>query len=138
MKLTIKKFCEYSNIDSKLIKAVVRQSGGWEAFQEKARDIYNHGIMGGYGGWIYYSETVNFYTKNRALIVSLAEKQAQEDGDTVSMVKGFCCLNDDYNHSEVAKTLYGRKKDIDTQIANALAWYACEEVARSFCDMMEG
>lgn len=48
MKKTIKQFCEYSSIDVGLIRAVIRQSGGWQSFQESAPDISNHGIAGGF------------------------------------------------------------------------------------------
>ena len=44
MQKTLKNFIEYSSINAELIRAVIRQSGGWETFQEIAPDIANYGI----------------------------------------------------------------------------------------------
>ena len=134
MKRTIKSFCEFSSINSNLIRAVIRQSGGWLAFQEMAQDIYNHGIAGGFPGWIYYNETCAFYAKNQSLIIDLIEQWANEINlSPIDFVAGFRCL-DAEDGQNVGKTLYGNKQQHDTIIANALAWFAAEEVARSFID----
>lgn len=134
MKKTIKAFCQYSNINSSLIKAVIHQSGGWGDFQEKALDIANHGIAGGFSGWIYYTETCEFYAKNQQLIVDMVEKQANEYGypSAQDMVKGF--QNLDATMLKIGYTLYGNKRKHDTYVANALAWYAAEEVARAYAE----
>ncbi len=134
MKKTIKSFCQYSNIDSNLTKAVIRQSGGWRDFQENALDIANHGISGGFCGWIYYNETCTFYAKNQKLIVDLAEKQAIEYdyASPQDMVKSFRHL--DATLSEIGLTLYGTKRQHDNHVANALVWWAAEEVARAYAD----
>lgn len=138
MKKTIKNFIEYSDIDAGLIRAVVRQSGGWLSFQEMAQDIYNHGIAGGFSGWIYYTETCQFYAKNQSSIVELVEYQSEEYDykSAQDMVKSFRSIN--ATLSEISYTLYGNKRQHDTQVANALAWCAAEEVARSFVDWSEG
>lgn len=137
MKKTMQNFIKNSSIAAKLIRAVVRQSGGWAAFQEMAPDITNHDIAGGFDGWIYYTETCNFYAKNQSLIIALAEQLADEYGyqSAQDMVKGFRCL--DATLSEIGYTLYGNRRQHDTQVANALAWFAAEEVARSFVDWTE-
>lgn len=137
MKKTMKNFIENSSINAKLIRAVIRQSGGWQSFQEIAQDICNHGIAGGFSGWIYYTETCNFYAKNQALIVGLVECQSYEFGykSAQDMVNTFRSL--DATLSEIGYTLYGTKRQHDTSIANALAWFAAEEVARSFVDWSE-
>ena len=137
MKKTIKNFIEYSSIDAKLIRAVIRQSGGWQSFQEMAQDIYNHGIAGGFGGWIYYTETCDFYAKNQALIVDLVEYQSKgfDYPSAQDMVKSFNSI--DATLSEIGYTLYGNKRQHDMQVANALTWFAAEEVARSFVDWSE-
>ena len=134
MKKTIKNFIEYSDIDAGLIRAVVRQSGGWLSFQEIAPDITSHGIAGGFGGWIYYTETREFYAKNQSVIVALVEQQATEYGiSPIDFVVSFRCLDAD-DEPNGGKTLYGNKRQHDTTIANALAWFAVEEVARSFVE----
>lgn len=137
MKKTIKNFTEYSSIDAKLIRAVVRQSGGWLSFQESAPDIAKHGISGGFSGWIYYTETCEFYAKNQEAIVALAEQWADDFNiSPISFVAGFRCLDAD-DEPNGGKTLYGNKRQHDTTIANALAWFAAEEVARAFVDWSE-
>ena len=137
MKKTIKQFCKNSNIDAGLIRAVVRQSGGWQSFQEMAPDITNHGINGGFSGWIYYTETCQFYAKNQGAIVALVERQYIEYGcSPIDLVSSFRCLDAD-DKQNVGKTIYGNKRQHDTQVANALAWFAAEEVARSFVEWSE-
>ena len=142
MKKTMQNFIKNSSIDAKLIRAVARQSGGWTSFQEMAPDIANHGIAnhgiaGGFSGWIYYKDTCQFYEKNQSTIVKLVEYQSDEFGyqSAQDMIKGFRCL--DATLSEIGYTLYGNKRQHDATIANALAWFAAEEVARSFVDWIE-
>ena len=138
MKKTLKNFIEYSSIDAGLIRAVIRQSGGWQSFQEIAPDIGKHGIAGGFSGWIYYTETCELYAKNQASIVKLVEYQSKEFDyhSAQDMVKSFRSL--DATLSEICYTLHGNKRQHDTQVANALAWFAAEEVARSFVDWSDG
>ena len=137
MKKTMQNFIKSSNIDAKLIRAVVRQSGGWVAFQEMAHDIVNHGIAGGFSGWIYYTETCQFYAKNQSTIVALVDEWADEcDISPISFVGGFNCI-DANDIQTIGKTLYGNKRQHDTQVANALAWFAAEEVACSLVNSME-
>lgn len=134
MKKTLKNFIENSGIDAKLIRAVIRQSGGWQSFQDMAPDISKHGISGGFGGWIYYTETCQFYAKNQSLIVELVEHQADEYGyqSAQDMVKSFRSC--DATLSEIGYTLYGNKRQHDTQVANALAWFAAEAVVSVYND----
>lgn len=134
MKKTLKNFIEYSSIDAGLIRAVVRQSGGWQSFQESAPDIRHYDINGGFSGWIYYNETCTFYAKNQSLIIELVERQADEYGyqSAQDMVKSFRSC--DATLSEIGYTLHGTKRQHDTQVANALAWYAAESVASAYND----
>lgn len=140
---TLKQFiAESQHIEPKLIRAVVNQLGGWEHFTECAPDITNHGIDGGFGGFIYYHETIAFFRKNRKEIVALAESQASEfDTDVIEMVRSFGCLSNkgvpDYPSSEIGKALYGNYNDELDFVYNALAWYAAEETARAYCDLLE-
>ena len=137
MKKTLKNFIENSSIDAKLIRAVIRQSGTWQSFQESAPDISNYGISGGFSGWIYYSDTCAFYAKNQNLIVGLVEYKSDEDDykSAQDMVKCFSFI--DATLSEIGYTLYGNKRQHDTQVANVLAWFAVEEVARAFVEWSE-
>lgn len=137
MKITLQKLIESTNIPEKLVRAVVRQMGGWESFTESAPDITNHGIDGGFHGFIYYSDTEPFAKRNRAEILRMASDQAESIGiGLVEMIKGFNCFrNSPPAESEIVEALAGKAQE--TQVPNALAWYAGEEVARAYCDALE-
>ena len=131
MKKTMANLISETNIPAGLVRAVVKQSGGWESFCESAPDIANHGIGGGFHGFIYYADTVKFTKANRANIAKLAEAQAADFGQGVlEMIQGFNCLGKEFGTGEIARCLYGRGDD--SQIMNALAWYAGEEVCREY------
>lgn len=121
-----------SGISSKLINAVIRQLGG----QESLEDIRNHGIDGGFAGFTYHSDTVSFFKRNRVEIVELLKTMAEEFGQSpMDLVASFRCLSpvDEETKESIARCIYGgRMTDDDTQVANALAWFAGEEVARAF------
>ena len=124
-----------TNIPETLVRAVVRQMGGWESFKERAPDITRHGISGGYHGFIYYSDTIPFTKRNRKAILEMATEQARQFGEgLVEMIKGFRCL-DGATETEIVEGLAGNTDQ--TQVPNALAWYAGEVVARAYCEMTE-
>ena len=144
---SIANLIESTNIPESLVRAVVRQMGGWESFKESATDITHHGISGGFHGFIYYSDTIRFTKRNRKAILEMATQQAKDFGSgrseefslriTVEMIMGFGCFRHSKpTESEIIEALAGGGQG--TQVPNALAWYAGEEVARAFCDMMEG
>lgn len=135
---TIKEFVEQSNIDASLIRATVRQVGGWEAFKELAQDVTNHGAAGGFVGFTYYTDTVAFSKRSKAAIVDRLSTIADELGENALLcLAGFNCLKD-YTVEEVADGLYNPRSDYRTAVYNALAWFVLEEVARSYCDMVDG
>ena len=123
-----------------LTRAVIRQLGGKEALI----DVNNHGAMGGFPKFTYYSDTVPFFEKHRKEILSVLEEDADDFGEEPdSIVMQFRCLNLSKSDREewrtyqgaVNRLLYGnRKVGWDKQkeilVANALAWYALESVAR--------
>lgn len=101
---------------------------------EYASDIANHGIDGGYSGFIYYSETHAFAMKNRKMIVELLEDQAFHLGEEVTaMVANFKVFRgspmDSDDRRDLYKYLGGDKPDQGT-ITNIMAWFAAEEAAR--------
>jgi hypothetical protein len=142
---TTKDVIANSNIPAKLIRAVVRQIVDKESFN----DICRGGRDGGFHGFIYTHDTVAFFKRNRAEIVDLVRSMADDMGeDSISFVAGFGCLR---GHGEsyvsprdrrtvelresIARCLFGgRLSDDNDAVANALAWFAGEEVARAFCD----
>ena len=142
--LTLKSFIKNSSIPATLIRAVVKNMGGWESFKESAQDVVDHGASCGFGNFIYYTDTVAFTAKNRKAIAELAAQQAADFGDSseIEMILGFNVIkkdNDDLTSSDIARALYGRLTDDDkkTTIYNVLAWYALEEVSRACCDLLE-
>ena len=139
--ISIKQMIENSNIPASLIRATIKQFGGFESFKENAPDVTNYGISGGFGGFIYYCDTCAFYAKQRKNIITVAQSLAEDIGENlIEMVNSFNCLRLDDGDSymqEIGETLYGNKSQHDTQVANALAWFAAEEVCRLYCDLCE-
>ena len=124
------------NIPESLIRAVVRQSGGWSDFKEMAEDVTNHGADCGFGGWTYYSDTVKFAKANRKAIAELSADMASEfDMGTLEMIQGFNCIGTEYSLDEIGRCLYGSGDE--TTILNGLAWFSLEEVARAYRDAVE-
>jgi hypothetical protein len=140
-KITLSKLIESTNIPEPLVRAVVRQIGGWRSFCESAPDIANHGIDGGFSGFIYYSDTEPFARRNREAIAKLAEEQASEFGTNVfEMIQGFGCFRNGSkpSESEIGQALYaGKGTEEGVGVLNALAWYAGEEVARAYANLLE-
>ena len=131
--MTLTKFAQTCSAGETLTRAVVRQIGGWEEFKERAQDICSHGADGGYSGFIYYSDTVKFYEDHKAEIYSLVHNTSQEFGDesAIAFVKNFACLKES-TEEEIGKTLYGG--EVDTFVANALAWFALESVSYDYAN----
>jgi hypothetical protein len=135
---TIKGFCSESGVPAAVVRAVVRQVGGWDSFREMAQDVANHGADGGFSGFIYHADTVKFAKANFESIYELASGMAQECGydSVVTMVAGFRCLKD-WDRAEIERALYLKNKgEAETAVYNALAWFALEEVSRSYADMV--
>ena len=125
---------------SKLQLAVIEQLGyseddtdesscEYEALKGTMSDIQNHGIDGGFSGFIYYADTLEFFDKNRSIILNELSELADELGESyVDMVKKFPCLNGDFDH-EVDSVLMNIDCEDDTTVKNALSWFAAEHVA---------
>ena len=125
-----------------LTNAVIEQLGFEELENEELRstlqDITNNGADGGFGGFIYYSETNQFARENMHLIMDQVKKLADAFGETpLEMISGFGSLKDDkIDPLEIASIIYERTSPesqadgTETVVLNALAWFALEEVAR--------
>lgn len=132
---TIKETIKDSNIPAKLIRSVYNTVGA-----DSLEYLAISGAASGFTGIIYHSDTVAFFKRNRKDIVRLVESMAEDMGEVpCDMVAGFNCLggqNKERKHEyypSIARCLYGgRITDADTAVANALCWFACEEVARAF------
>lgn len=141
MKPTLAKFIKSTNLPASLVRAVVRQMGGWDSFCESAPDINNHGINGGFHGFIYNRDTEAFAKRNRSAIAQVAESQAEECGISVKdMIQNFGCFRNGSkpSESEIGMALYaGKDAEDGLPVLNALAWYAGEEVSRAYCDVFD-
>jgi hypothetical protein len=126
-----------------LILAVVEQLGHTkedldnknEELFSTLGDIVNHGIDGGFTGFTYYTDTHEFFKRNRKDIVNLVRDIASDLSYTsIKLVSSFSCIKDSFEEEEleeqVALCLYDDLEDYDRLISNALAWFAAEEVAR--------
>lgn len=124
---------------NRLRAAVVKQLGGWPAFIEAAPDIADHGVDGGFHGFIYHSDTVEFAWKHRREIISQLLQAAEELGmDAAQLVVSFKCLNREYTANDIIRelTIPGRDK-LDAIVWNALAWYAAENTAWDYVCLLE-
>lgn len=132
---------ESTNIPASLVRAVVRQMGGWESFTEAAPDICRGGIDGGFNGFIYNRDTEPFAKRNREAIAQMASEQASDFGTgVIEMIRGFGCFRHGTKPTdeEIGSALYAGKDAKDGMpILNALAWYAGEEVSRAYCDAFD-
>lgn len=125
---------DYNNMKEAVIKQLNMSE---EDTKQTLKDVINGGAAGGFSGFIYHYETVKFAKDNIKAIYGYAKEQAQELGEDVyKMIQGFYCLKDmSPLISEIADTIHGHPDKatvtdgMDTQILNALAWYALEEVA---------
>lgn len=140
-KVTLNQLVESTNIPASLVRAVVRQMGGWESFTQNAPDICRGGIDGGFNGFIYNADTEPFARRNRAAIAEMASEQAKEFGTgVIEMIRGFGCFRNGTKPTdeEIGSALYAGKDAKDgLPVLNALAWYAGEEVSRAYCDLTE-
>ena len=119
-----------------LKRAVMRQFGDSESFYESVPDIANHGASGGVSGFIYYSDTVCFTTRNKNKIMHSLTDLSNDIGESiVSMLSHWQCLKG-MSQRDIMGGLYNPKAEDKDTVYNALAWYALEEVAN--CVYNEG
>ena len=120
-------------MNEKLMRAVKRQLGS--DWKDQFEDIYNHGIDGGFTGFIYYHDTVSFFKRNKVEIIELVKNYAAElDQSPIEFVKSFNCLKGLDWEEEIAQALYGKLSDDNYTVPNALAWFAAEEAAREYME----
>lgn len=122
------------NADFKtLISAVINRVG-----KDSVNDINNHGISGGYAGFIYYSDTVPFAHRHQKLIIQLLEQDADSFGEeVVTMVSNFGFFRNNKMDADDKRDLYRYLSGVkceETTIPNLMAWYAAETVCRWFED----
>ena len=85
------------------------------------KDISKHGCSGGFGGLIYYKETVRFHDEHEEEIWDLLHEYAEQEGlKLVDKIAQVC-------------------KDTGslTQLKNQLVWWAVEVRAHEICNERE-
>jgi len=149
-----------------LVTATVDQLGaGWgdegepggSNLVEILDDIYKHGMVRGFSGFTHYSETMEFYTKNRDEINEHLEHEGldydvnindslydldidltQDEMGAMSMVLGFNCAKNS-TADDVYFTMYEvMSSDEDYMVANCISWYVAESIAYEFNHIMTG
>ncbi len=100
--------------------------------RDSLQDVVRHGASGGFSGFTYYADTLAFYKAHKADILEMARQMADDMGeDMLAMVAGFNCLkNDKLTATEIGEALFSGRGDCVTNVRNAMAWFALEEVAR--------
>lgn len=126
-----------------LQQAVITQLGySWnnpcQDLVDTLEDIRNHGIDGGFSGFIYYTETSQFALEHGKEIWAAVKSLSDDLGEApLDLIQSFNCLNGLYDQDEILDTIWamknyeleGAEDQADTSILNALAWFAAEEVA---------
>lgn len=114
------------------VKRQLRADNVEEFFEDLENVTRSHcGAAAGFTGFIYYTETSDFWIKYRKKIMKLAEEEAEEfgDGSVMDMVKKFKVLENDWTDDEIGRALWGRFDQDLMYIYNAMAWYVLELMA---------
>jgi len=84
-------------------------------------DMVNHGVSGGFGGLIYYSETTQLYQQYKEEIWDMLYLDAESFGETILQM--------------IANFSGAKNVGSSDQLENLLVWYAAEKIAY---DLTEG
>jgi hypothetical protein len=141
---------ENSSWQSTTIRNVIQTlgytaAGGLSSLKGLSCQLVNcaeHGANAGFPGFIYYSETIEFFRKNRKDIVNNIEQTAAELGeDIIKMVQSFGLFHNSTppTSGEVGKALWDSAHQYDdlTSLYNVFAWYALEEVSNIWYRYLE-
>jgi len=145
---TVSSPCIKGGYMNRLQEAVIEQLGYEEEdFEDKdgelfqtLSDVANYGASGGFSGFTYYEDTIQFVKDNRRQIKELVTQMSEDFGVTpLDFIMSFNCLKDSITDGSVINAVgafvYGAQCRDDqehdgTTVYNALAWFALEEVAR--------
>ena len=127
------------DMGSDLATDVINQYGGFDVLAECHADVCNHGIDSGFNGWIATHDMVDFYAKHEKTILNFAKEYAKELGyeGLLEMVSEFNRIRGEYNLSEIAEGLYDPESEYHSTIAEMMAWFVAEEMARAYERMVE-
>ena len=122
---SIKKYKPQSGLE-KATKKIILLNTDDEYIKSFIHDLMTEGVEGGITGLIYYQETCEFFTKNRADIVKLLNGWMR--------FKGTSCLS----------KLFGDKFDandflcLEENNQNLIAWFAFEQTAFGIAQELGG
>jgi len=121
-----------------LINATIEQFGDWDSFKENYENVCNNGIDGGFEGFIYHHNTVEFVEDNFDNIMAFSKEQAEELGEpgALTMFSKFKCL-EEFSIDEISEALYSKESEYRDNILNGIAWYIGEEVCRMYQRFIE-
>ena len=134
------KFQEDSRGVNPLLTIAVIEQFGIESFLECAGDVYNHGITGGFSGFIYYTDTEPFYIDNRDLIIAWAKDFYESLGisdSLVGFIAGFGSMKSQgFSADDIGEFLYSNNADLDnfTYFANNMSWGVAEEICYGYTE----
>ena len=128
---TVKQAAAKTNWSETIIRSAIRRLGD----KSYLEDITEHGADGGFPGFTYYTDTVAFFKRHRQEITTNLLELADELGeDPVTLISGWRCVSSAAKR-EIGQVIYGGKlTDKHDEVANAMAWYAVEEIARAMTD----
>jgi hypothetical protein len=120
-------------------------AGGMESLKNLSGQLVNvaqHGADGGFPGFIYYSDTIRFFQRNRKDIVNNIEQTASElDEDVIQFVQSFGVYRNTTppTPGEVGRALWdsAHLDDELTSLYNVFSWYALEEIANVWSRYLE-
>jgi len=151
---TIKKMRDYlicnSTFPERTVNEVIKLlgyplNGSGKIFKRLSSEFVKcaeNGADIGISGFVYYSETIPFFKANSSEIANHLERTAEELGtDIFSMVQGFGVFR---NTGKPSPSVIGRALwDVShfyhsfTDLYNVFAWYALEEISRTWYRYLE-
>jgi len=141
---------QYSGFSKNTVNHVIEAlgfplNGSGVTFHELSSQFENcteNGANVGFIGFIYYDETIKFFKANQTDIVDHLENTANELGiNLFQMVQSFGVFSNSEKPTvnQIGRALWGNstiQKDL-TQLYNVFAWYALEEVSRTWYRYLE-
>lgn len=135
MAKSIKEISEITGFSEKLIRSCIRRLGG----EESLVDVNRAGAIGGFSGFIYYHETVDFFIKFRNELCSVIVNDANYLGvPVIEFVQGICTT--DESEIDIIYVIGGGLVLGDDvvgnydRIVNAIVWYALESITSAYCE----
>lgn len=119
-----------------MAKAVIEQLGGVDEYTLDELNTITNG-SDGYTGFIWYTETCEFYRRNAETIKANMHELADDlDEGLIEMVSGFGSVKGNYSYDEIGSALYGPfhydMYETNMYLYDTFAKYALEEVANRF------